>query len=405
MLLHILPFFVKCCAVMPFATNTRHIVTGPNTYHINKNENEIDVKENITVDYSNDLTVIQSVLDHIDRNGGGKVILGPGTYFVNGNIYVPSYTHLQGNGMEQTTIKLVDYAKSFIQGTSKKSGMVRAQYKTNIIISNITLDGNKDNQYEDVEHTYGRFGLFTEACNETWFDYVKIINFQGYGFDPHGKKPDKWGHNLFVTNCVANNNGYDGFTLDQSENIIVHNCEAHNNSRHGFNVVTGSNHIEITNCVSERNGFSDPYGGSGCGFMVQDTIKNSITYETYNAIIRNNIATNNKKAGICLTGIYNAYVKRNFIDNSCGCMEFVNTTMIVASYNKCLSNNYIRYVDKQNDLKDVIEHETYKTNNIFLAHNFYEKKKCYKFQRDEKASGTNQIVPNTIILLLLFCLF
>src|SRR5207249_31502 len=125
------------------------------------------------------------------------------------------------------------------------------------IVSNMTIDGNKQNQYTDPNSSYGRYGIFTEGGRNIWFDFVKIINFQGYGFDPHGWKTGNiWGNYLTITNCISENNDWDGFTLDETLYIYIKNCISSNNGRHGFNVVTGSQNVLLINNFAYNNGFT-----------------------------------------------------------------------------------------------------------------------------------------------------
>lgn len=400
--------FGLCLCLNPYADNPIHINVGPNVYHVEKENGNTKVIENITgIDYTNDLTIIQSVINYAALNKGGTVILSSGTFIIDHNLYMDDYIHLTGNGMSRTTLKMADYAPSFINGNIKKSGFIRAQFKKNIIISNMTLDGNKNNQWADYEHEYGKFGVFTEACNETWFDNLRVINFQGYGFDPHGKKPDKWGYNLFITNCIASGNGYDGFTLDQSINIVVENCESFNNSRHGFNVVTGSSVVIIKNSIAYDNGFNDPFGGSGCGFMVQ----NNFGYGAYNSVFKNNTAINNKKAGICVNDVYNVYLINNHVSNTCQCFEIINATTTLVAYNRCNTYNFIRYSNKDTNIKNLQSHAVYDQDKVYIDNNLYNQTDCYKYkttknyqQNKKNQKNTKKISGFIVIILSLPCI-
>jgi parallel beta-helix repeat protein len=279
-------------------------------------------------DTVNTHAVIQKAVTDIGNAGGGTLKILKGNYTLIKNVeFFKSKIHFAGEGIDQTVLKLADYAPSFITGSSKKSGFIRTRAQSNIVVSNMTLDGNKANQYYDDNSIYGRYGLFTEGCPNVWFDAVKIVNFQGYGFDPHGWKSNGiWGKNLTITNCIAENNMLDGFTLDQTYNMTVVNCTAFNNGRHGFNIVTGARFVNITNCTSNFNGFYDPHGGSGCGFMIQ----NNQLFGTGNVTLTDSTATNSKKAGLCLNNVFNITVNNIKVENTCTCANIVagQTTQI-----------------------------------------------------------------------------
>lgn len=282
-------------------------------------------------------TILQGILDDLDNRMGGVLYIKEGTYILNRNIIVGNNIHINGAGISKTILKLKDNADPFIYGSYKKSGFIRARYCNDLIISNLTLDGNKKNQLTDDNHAYGRFGIFTESCNFVWLDRVNISNFQGYGFDPHGKKPDDWGEFLTITNCVSENNDWDGFTIDQTVNAVISNCEANGNGRHGFNIVTGTKYASISNSVSRNNGFYDPKGGSGCGFMMQ----NNEYYDTHSIFVNGNEAINNKKAGVCLNDVENVYVRNNYIKGNL-CFEIINSTSSAFINNKCETDRFLK---------------------------------------------------------------
>jgi parallel beta-helix repeat protein len=275
--------------------------------------------------------VIQSALDAVASNGGGTVIVKPGTYIVSTNIQIGSNTKFIGSGMDKTIIKLMDFAAPWWVGGDKLSGFVRSMLTKDIVVADMTLDGNKAKQYTDEFHSYGRYGLYTETCTNVAFLRVKIMNFQGYGFDPHGDKVN-WANNLLIQDCVSVNNGWDGFTLDQTFNIVTKNNTALNNGRHGFNIVTGSRNVLIENNFANGNGFLYHEGNiSGCGIAIQ----NNMDFGTGNVTIRNNYFLNSKKAGVCTQDVYNITVKGNTVENSKSCMMISNTTNIWIEGNTC----------------------------------------------------------------------
>lgn len=257
--------------------------------------------------------VIQSVLNKIRDNKGGTLLIKSGTYVISSQLTFYGKTTIQGEGVDRTILKVKDNSPSW-----KYAGFLRATFKSgkcdNIIIRSLTLDGNKKNQRQS---SYGRFGLFTEVCHNVVFDKVKIVNFQGYGFDPHGHKPNKvaeskyFARNLTITNCIAENNDWDGFTIDQTDGAILRSNLATNNGRHGFNVVTGSRNVLIERCKTNNNGYYYFEKTKGCGV----TIQNNLNFGTRNVVLKNNVLTNDAKASICLRNVKHITITENQLNH------------------------------------------------------------------------------------------
>jgi parallel beta-helix repeat protein len=260
-------------------------------------------------------TIIQDALNSVKADGG-TVIIGEGEFIISNNVEMFSNTYLRGISMEKSVIKLQDFAAPWWNSSGKNAGLIRATFTNNTKISDITLDGNKINQKDDPLSSYGRFGIFMDACNNVTYDKVRVRNFQGYGFDPHGVKPSIWGKSLTITNCVSENNGWDGFTLDQTKDIVCENNTAKGNGRHGFNIVTGSANILLKNNYIKDNGFTyydkeTKSTGVGCGVMMQ----NNLEYGTQNMNVDQNIIISSAKAGICLNNVLNVEISGNNVYN------------------------------------------------------------------------------------------
>jgi parallel beta-helix repeat protein len=278
--------------------------------------------------------IIQDALDKVAETGG-MVYIKEGTYYTSSNFVVGSNTHVRGDGIDKTNLVLQPSAPSWWSISGKNAGFFRADMCKNIKISDITIDGNKDNQSTDIREAYGRYGIFMEACNNITYDKVKVQNFQGYGFDPHGYKPTMtWTTNMNITNCIAHNNDWDGFTIDQSENVIMKNNIATENGRHGFNIVSGSKNILIEDNYADKNGFTYLGKGNGCGIMVQ----NNFQYGTQDVIVNRNNVLNSEKAGICLNDVKNTSVSNNVIIDSEICLHATDTENSTITDNKCMTN-------------------------------------------------------------------
>ena len=309
-------------------------------------------KANIVIGYSDKATSkiqqegdahqqIQESLDNLKQAGGGTLRIEAGTYILSSNIEVWSNTAIIGAGINDTILKLVDRAKPWwIPGTkTRKAGFINSEDTVNLYFANFTIDGNKKNQNTDEYSVYGRFGVYTETCNNVVIDRMGVINFQGYGFDPHGvKQPKQWSDGLKIYNSYAAYNDWDGFTIDQSTNVLLQNNKAYGNGRHGFNIVTGTYNLIMYNNIAFDNGFYYYLGNPGCGLAIQ----NNLNYNTRNISVVNNIFQNNYDAGICLRDVSQILLKGNTIVNKNYtntrpqlCIKLDNSMNVVSENNIC----------------------------------------------------------------------
>jgi parallel beta-helix repeat protein len=309
-------------------------------------------KEEVVIGYSDKATIIvqkgtdvhqqvQQSLDSFAISGGGTLRFEEGLYLLSSNLEVGSNTAIIGTGINDTILKLVDKAKPWWipEIPLRKAGFINSEATNNLYFANFTLDGNKDNQNTDEFSVYGRFGLYTEIVDNVICDGIGIINFQGYGFDPHGiKEPKQWSIGLKIMNSYAANNDWDGFTIDQTTSVLLQNNKAYNNGRHGFNIVTGSYNMELYNNIAYNNGFYYYLGDLGCGLAIQ----NNLDYNTRNISVVNNIFQDNADSGICLRDVSdiklvdNVIANVNYTDaNPRQCIETFNSINVVLKNNKC----------------------------------------------------------------------
>jgi hypothetical protein len=280
--------------------------------------------------------VFKSAFDKIKSQGGGTLVVSKGIYPVTDNIDVPGNTIVRGKGMDATVIKLADSAPRW-----ERSGLLRSRFTKNIAFYDLTLDGNKGKQRSGEKNWYGRYGIYTEASSNVVMERVRIKDFQGYGFDPHGWKKGPngpvYGKNITIKNCVADNNDWDGFTLDQSYGYHVERCVSRNNGRHGYNLCTGSKNAKLINNIAVNNGWYYYKGGRGCGINVV----NNQEYGTGKAIISGNTITASKSAGVCLNDVFDISISNNKIyagtydKDKYKCMYFEKVVGSVVKNNLC----------------------------------------------------------------------
>jgi parallel beta-helix repeat protein len=262
----------------------------------------------------------------------GVVRLLTGTFNINSNIHLYSNSILEGEGMNNTILKLQDDADSFIQypwkedDRGRQSGLIRAKFQNNIEIRHLTLDGNKNGQIRNIPaihndtFNYGRFGIYYEVVDNAIIDNIKVINFQGYGLDPHGTPGiDEPSTRIKVTNCIVENNDWDGITLDKLRDTLVSNNIVMHNGRHGINIVTGSRRLVVTNNILKHNGFT--YAQSGCGIMAQ----NNDDFTTKDLTITSNMIQNSANDGICINSVQGSIISSNNILSARYCIKLSNT--------------------------------------------------------------------------------
>lgn len=273
-------------------------------------------------DGKNDQSEIQSAINAVKNAGGGNVLLSDGIFSLSNNLYLYSNMVVRGQGMDKTTLKLADGSPAF-----SKAGFLRSINCVNLEVRDMTLDGNDALSTTDTT-SYGRFGLYTEACNYTVFDHVRTIDWHGYGFDPHGEGGTiNYSNYVTVTNCEAINNGWDGITIDKCMYATVANNRAIGNGRHGINIVTGSKAGEVHDNYLENNGYDYKGSPSGCGIMVQ----NNQGYGTRDHDIYHNQIINSYKGGLCLTDVYDIHFSNNQITDTSVCLRIKSITDITAN--------------------------------------------------------------------------
>lgn len=299
---------------------------------------------------------IQFALNKIRAVGGGRVSIKQGEYLVSKNINMYSNTQLIGDGMDKTIIKLQDYALPWKVNRTTSAGLLRSVFRNenrceNLYVAHLTLNGNKQNQNTDADSQYGRYGYFTEGCTNVYLDSVRIEKFQGYGFDPHGWKKAPggplYGNNLTIVNSVANENDWDGFTLDQTNGMFLKNNTAYNNGRHGFNIVTGSFNVYITNAYTQYNGYYYYKGTTGCGI----TIQNNMLYGTNDIVILNSTLAYDSKGGICTNDVFDVKLSNVGVVSRRECFNFINSRSFIVTNNFCNHTKIFRELNVTDILK------------------------------------------------------
>ncbi|MGO4386528.1 right-handed parallel beta-helix repeat-containing protein [Microvirga sp. 2YAF29] len=183
--------------------------------------------------------------------GQVTVQLSAGTYAVAGDPTNPSKgpvellsgVALVGQGMGQTTLRLVDGFNERINGIVRTAlGEIN-----DVSVANLTIDGNRAN---NTGHQAGFICGDKEDLQENIsLEGVEIKDCTAYGFNPH-----ETSHNVTIKNSVAHGNGLDGFVADGVVGGVYENNSAYNNDRHGFNIQNASTDIDLIGNKAYENG-------------------------------------------------------------------------------------------------------------------------------------------------------
>ena len=242
---------------------------------------------------------INRALAALSRDGGGSVVLGQGIYPVSSQIIVGSNACIRGQGMLRTMLRMKPSSPPY-----NGAGMIRMKDVSRVSVLDLTLDGARSTQANRTqEDVYGRYGLYAEKFSYLWIQGVRAINHREYGFDPHGTR-DSWSHYLVMQDCVADNNGKDGFALDQTNHISLLDSAARRNARHGVNIVTGSRDVLMRRVSVDFNGGVLP-GSFGCGIIAQNNVKE---LQTQDIVIDNSTVTESPRGGVCISDSMNVTV-------------------------------------------------------------------------------------------------
>ncbi|MEM7797584.1 MAG: glycosyl hydrolase family 28-related protein [Chloroflexota bacterium] len=238
----------------------------------------------------------QVFLDAVEtiRFTGGTIYVPTGRYIISRPIVLREGSiSIIGEGMGATTLQLRDDLDRYVVGLIRTKGN---QINKNIMIRDLTLDGNRENQDPEMTEHIGFYSGVTPDASYEDEDLgcyrVEVKNFAGYGFDPHEVTT-----RLHLVDCTAHNNKLDGFTIDANINVFIRGCISFNNDRHGFNIVTNTKHSIFNGNII--------YNNKANGIMVQNG-------SSYNLFVNNSVFRN-KGDGISVRGVPHNIIQNNYV--------------------------------------------------------------------------------------------
>jgi len=280
----------------------------------------------------NDQDTLNQAIAAVGNQGGGIILLRPGTYNIYNNVLTTfDNITLMGTGWN-TILKLASNV------TLQRAGLIRSAFvepdKNDIIthfnnqhILHMALDGNKGSNL-NFKNSYGIYGTFVLSS----FEDMRIHDFPHYGFDPHRNvlsTPRFFTDRLTIKESLSDHNNIDGMTTDGCQHSIFQDNIIDANSRHGINVCTGSTDNSYLNNVITNNGVNGitihPGGDLSppsnnniiMGNILRNNKKNGIyVYRTQNTHILNNLVTHTYSYGIHLRSSSNSVVSKNIVHNN-----------------------------------------------------------------------------------------
>lgn len=310
----------------------------------------------------NDQVIINNAIAQVGAMGGGTVLLLEGTYNISDNILITQDNVTFSGVGWNTVVKLADNTELQSAGLlrsafHRSADNIAKTHFTNQHFTSMRLDGNKANQFTK-QNAYGTFGTHEDSS----FVDVRITNFPYYGFDPHenswvGKPTSR----LLIKDCLADNNGQDGITIDNLKDSWIVGNIADSNYRHGINICTDADTNLFVGNVTSYNG--------GNGITIQPGTELERTSDSNRLI--GNISKFNQKAGIlAYLGQQNQIIGNAVTNNAEQGIRFrsaTNSTIdgnIISNNSQSLHNKYDEiYLD--NNAETFSTYNTISNNWIF----------------------------------------
>src|SRR5690606_22807274 len=209
--------------------------------------------------------------------GSAALHIPAGTYLVSATLRIPSNSHIYGDGMGSTIIKMAGHVG---RRTPLVQTGVAGDPRQNIVIRDLTLDANADRANVDggtpLSSSSGT-ALAIVNSSHVVVQRVAALNATGghgidvsapsYGTDDptyYDPEPSRF---VWILDCYARNNGDDNITTHQCSDVWIANC--HSEFPGGYAVPGNTNCVEIDD--GSRNVFvRDCVGiGGSCGLQIK----------------------------------------------------------------------------------------------------------------------------------------
>lgn len=279
-----------------------------------------------------DSKAIQNCFDYIESIGGGTAFFPEGEYIV-------SRTKQRGKtwslrATNNLKIKGVGTDKSIIKLASKQLNYTRMLYVekvNNVVVENITFNGNKDYQVNPKNPNEHLGGVFIDQ-----------------------------GSNVRITNSNFINTGGDGIGLrgikTPSKNVVIDSCYFNGNQRNGITLGSGFSDVIIRNnffdtAIDDSPIDTEPHSGICKNVLIENnkiltptilTIGGpSPTNKGENFIVKNNVL---KNCVIMMVNTGSSTISNNYIHNNINKKQAI--TILGANNNITIKDNEIETLNK-----------------------------------------------------------
>lgn len=254
------------------------------------------------------------------------VVLCPGTYWVSGSIIMGSNKSLIGMG-SGCTIKLKDYCNEDIFVITNLDYI---NGNSNIQISNINIDGNRENQSTDYFHS----GIYFEKVTNSKITRCRIEKHIGDGIDMINSS------NNTITDNIISGNEFDGIYMINSNGNVISSNMISGNEGDGIYMHTGNNDNVVSNNIISGNEDIGIYIDAGNRNTVAYNIisgngDDGIICESSFSILTSNIISGNKD-GILIVDSINVAITSNIVAGNTGYGIF-----LAFCYNSVINDNAI----------------------------------------------------------------
>ncbi len=298
-------------------------------------------------DNTDDHLTINSAIGALS-SGGGKVLLLPGTFTVDGSIEIESNVTLAGSGQEATTL-------------IAEAGALAAQYDVienanpgstdnNITIRDLTIDGNKDNVTgNDVEGIlFDTVGSGSGATYVRGFliENITVTDTEGNGIDIDTSA------NGSIKNVTVKDFGVaNGIRLLDSDYIRVEGSDIIDGLADGLFISASDNNIVYGNFIDDNgNNGLELNGATRDNVIDGNRITNSgdhgielagVGAKQYNIISNNYIGNNTDRGFTSVNSYHNTITGNQFYTNDASGVDS-HINLGGSGANNVITNNVIR---------------------------------------------------------------
>lgn len=173
----------------------------------------------------------------------------------------------------------------------------------NVVLKNFIIDGNKDNQKEEIWDFQIRANCITIRGAEN----ITIQNCQVFNARSGGIVIEKGSKNIKIQNCTSSNNFFDGIAGCFSDGVEIDGCVLTHNASAGLSFDLLMTHITAKNCYVSNNNIG-LFARNSSGYFIQNCYFSNSMFDLYFDQVNDHIQT--KPTNIILRD--NIYVKGYF---------------------------------------------------------------------------------------------